>query len=175
MSFSAGTKRICEAVSGGQVQTFLISQIDLEQDGSSVVIAGGKITTITPKAGKVFTEFEFEQDTAARRQTASFENGSLSILHEVEFFVKKITTDQRNAIQEIYDESSCGIVAITKDANTLSWVSGYSEAFTTLRPLRLQTGTEDSGKLFTDLNGEVVIIQSTDNAKDLEFTGTVPV
>lgn len=175
MSFSSGTTRICEAVSGGLVQCFLISQEDMNEDGTSVTVAGGKVTTLTPKAGKVFIEFQFEQDTAERRQTATFENGSLSILHEIEFFAKKLTTDQRNSLQQIYDESSCGIIAVVKDANDLQWLSGYGEKFTTLRPLRLQTGTELSGKAFTDLNGETIIIQSTDNTKDLEFTGTVPV
>lgn len=175
MSFSTGTTRICESVSGGLIQAWLISADDMEQDGTSVTVAGGVVTTLTPKAGKVFQEFQFELDTAERRQTASLENGSLSILHEIEFFVKKLTTAQRNAIQEIYDESGCGIISVVKDANALQWLSGYSVKFTTLRPLRLLSGTELSGKAFTDLNGETVIIQSTDNTKDLEFTGTVPV
>lgn len=175
MSFTTGTTRICESVSGGQVQGWLISADDLEEDGTSVTVAGGKVTTITPKGGKVFQEFQFEQDTAERRQTASLENGSLSILHEIEFFVKKLTTEQRNAIQEIYDESGCGIISIFKDSNALHWLSGYSVKFTTLRPLRIASGTELSGKAFTDLNGETVILSSTDNTKDLEFTGTVPV
>lgn len=175
MSFTLGTTRICEAVSGGLVQAWLISANDLKEDGTSVTIAGGVVTTITPKATKIFKEFQFELDTAERRQTASLENGSLSILHEIEFFVKKLTSAQRNAIQEIYNESSCGIVAIVKDANNLKWLVGYSEDFTTLRPLRLASGAELSGKAFTDLNGETVTVSGTDNTKDLEFTGTVPV
>lgn len=175
MSFTTGTKRICESVSGGLLQSWFIASDDLESDGTSVTFAGGVATVITPKAGKVFIEFEFEQDTGERRQTATFENGSLSILHEIEIFIKKLTTAQRDAIQEIYDQSGCGIVAVVKDANALQWLVGYSVKFTNLRPLKIITGTELSGKAFTDLNGETVIIGSTDNAKDVEFTGTVPV
>lgn len=144
-------------------------------DVTSFTFAGGKYTTAVMNGGAVFFEFEFEQDTAERRENGVRENGSSKYTHEIEFFVPKLTSDNRDRLQELMDASACGVIAIAEDSNGLLWVVGYSEAFLKKRALKLQSDASLSGKAFTDLNGSTVILLSEDTEKDVEFTGTVPV
>lgn len=171
MTLTAGLTQLCEARSGGLIQVFLANRDDV----STFTLAGGVYTGVTMVGGAVFFKFEFEQDTAERREVSVRENGSIKVTHDLEFFGAKLKTALRDRIQEILEASACGMVAIVKDANDLKWVQGYSESFLLERPLKLLSDTSGSGKLLTDLNGSTVILQSEDKTKDVEFTGVVPV
>lgn len=171
MTLTAGFTKLCEPKSGAIVEIFLANQ----QDVDTFTLTGDKYSAVVMEAGKVFFKFELERDSANRVENASFENRSLKIDHIIEWFLPKLTTDARNRLQEIYDQSSCGLFAIAKDGNGLFWVVGFSEKFGKERPLELQTGAGDSGKAFTDANGTTLSIITSDNELDREFTGTVPV
>ena len=83
--------------------------------------------------------------------------------------------ERRNAIQAIFDSSTCGMVGIAEDANNNKWVVGYSANFGTARPLKIASTEGGTGKAFTDGNGTTVNIASSDNELAKVFTGTVPV
>lgn len=171
MTLTAGLTQPCEARSGGLIEVFFANVNDV----TSFTFAGGVYTGVTMVATKVFFKFEFEQDTAERREVGTRENGSSKYAHDVEIFLAKLKTALRDRLQEVMDASACGMIAIVKDANGLFWVVGYSEKFLKERPLKLLSDTTGSGKLLTDLNGSTLIVQSEDISKDVEFTGTVPV
>lgn len=170
MAITAGLTLACEERSGGVKAIYLANQ----EDVTSFPLAGTAYDSPVMAVGKIFYKFEFEQDTAEIRENVVRENGSTSATHELEFFVPKMSQANRDAIQEIIDQSTCGIIAIVEDANGTSWVLGYSENFTVDRPLKLSDDTATSGKLLTDLNGDTVTLASNDNEKMRTFTGTVP-
>lgn len=171
MTITAGLAVPCEARAGGLVRLFLTNRDDV----TSFTFAGGFYTNVVMNGGAVFFEFEFEIDTAERRENGVLENGSTKYTHEIEWFTPKLTTTNRNRLQEIMDASACGMIAIAEDANGIKWVVGYSEKFLKKRALKLQSDASLSGKAFTDLNGSTVIVLSEDTTKDVEFTGTIPV
>jgi hypothetical protein len=171
MALTAGLNIACEARSGGVKTIWLANRDDI----TSFTLTGSLYSAVTMVGVAVFFKFEFEQDTAERRESVVRENGSIAATHEVEFFVPKMSQANRDAISEIIDGSACGVVAIVEDANGTMWVDGYSENYTLFRALKLTSDEALSGKALTDLNGDTVIISSIDNEKSRTFTGTVPV
>lgn len=172
-ALTTGYTKACGASSGGVVILWLANVHDVT---SFTLNAGtGKYTAITMVSGKVFYKFEFEQDTAMFKQSGAMENGSFRLTKTIEFFLRKLTATQRDRLQEIANASGCGLIAIAKDSNGQMWVFGYTENFTIERPMKLKTTETDTGKVFTDLNGTTVVIESSDNEYAREFTGTVPV
>ena len=144
-------------------------------DITSFTLTGSEYSAVTMNGTAVFYKYEFEQDTAEIRENGSFENGSTAITHELELLLPKMETTQRDAIQALFDQSPCGLIAIAKDSNGNQWVLGYSENFLKERPLKINSDATTSGKGLTDLNGSTIVLQSIDNEKARRFTGTVPV
>lgn len=171
MSLTAGLSLPCEIRSGGLLKVWLANAVDVD----SFTKVAELYTAVTMVGGKVFYEFEFEQDTAESRENVIRENGSGKATHEVEWFTPKLTQTNRDRLQEILEGSSCGIIAIVEDANNNKWVVGYSEKYLKKRALKLQSDASLSGKGFTDLTGSTVILMSEDTEKARTFTGSVPV
>lgn len=170
---TAGLTRVCAARSGGLVRLYLANAADV----SSFTLNGatGAYSAVTMESGKVFFKFEFKQDSGQRKETGKMNDGAFSVEHLIEMYWENLTQTQRNLLQSIADASPCGMIAIVEDANALKWVVGYNEKFLKERPLKLETGDNDSGKAFTDANGTLVQLKSTDNEYDRTFTGSVPV
>ena len=176
MALTTGTTNVCQQHSGGLVAVFMIDRDDIAEDGSDLTLTGDDYSAITTQGGAVFQKFEFEQDTAARRETTTRgDSGNTVIQHEVELANTQLNSANRKAIQDLIDSSACGVIAIVEDANSNKWVVGYSEKFTNQRPLRIATSTLDTGTSFEDGDSEIIILDSRDNTKDRLFTGTVPV
>lgn len=161
----------CENNTGGGVNLWITDKSNI----TSMTEVGGEWSDITMEATKVFFKYEFEQDTLGYTDNLSRENSSSLINHEIEFYLTKMTTLQRNAIQSLIDSSTCGVVAIVEDANLNKWVVGYSANFGSARPLKIASTEGGTGKAFTDANGTTVKLASSDNEKAKVFTGTVPV
>jgi len=168
---TAGLSVPCESRSGGVATIFLTDRDNV----ASFTLTVDLYTAVVMVGPAVFFKFEFEEDTAELRENGSLENGSTQMIHEIEFFVPKMTQTSRNRIQELFDSSACGMIAIVEDNNNNFWVVGYSENFLLKKPLKMLTDASGSGKVFTDLNGHTVTVQSTDNEKMRTFTGAVPV
>lgn len=171
MTLTQGFSKICEARSGGMKRLFITNVDDIV----TFTKVGDVYTSVTMEAGKVFFEIEFEEDTAERRENVVRENGSGKVTHQWEWFLAKLTAASREILQDVADASPCGMILIGEDNNSISWVTGYSENFLKKRPMKLLTDDSLSGKVFTDLNGSTVVVQSEDTEKDRQFTGTVPV
>lgn len=172
MTLTAGFSKPCESVSGGVLSVWLANAADI----ASLTLTGTEYSAITMVGVTTFYKFEFSQDSAEVRQnTARGDNGNVSVTHELEFYLPKMSTIQRDSIQEIVDASPCGVVGIAKDANGNQWVLGYNEIALLDRPLRILSGAGATGKAFTDSNGTAVILNSVDGELHRNFTGTVPV
>ena len=171
MTITAGLAVPCEARSGGLAQVFLTDRDNVV----SFTLTVDLYTAVVMVGPAVFFKFEFEEDTAEYRENGSLENGSTQIIHEIEFYVPKLTQTNRNRLQELFDSSACGMIAIIEDNNNNFWVVGYSENFLLKRGLKVQSDAASSGKAFTDLNGDTIILASTDNEKSRTFTGAIPV
>jgi len=172
-ALTAGLSRLCAARSGGLITLYLANA----QDVTSFTLnsSTGEYTGVTMVSGKVFYAFDFKQDTGERKETGKMTNGAFSVEHMIDVYIEDQTQTTRNRMQDIADASTCGMVAIVKDANARMWVVGYNEKFNLQRPLKLDTNSGVSGKAFTDPNGSTVQLKSTDNEYDRTFTGTVPV
>ena len=171
MSLTTAFALPCENNTGGLVSLYLTDKANV----SSFTESGGEWTAVTMNSSAVFYQYEFEQDMAEYTNPASRENSSTLVNHNIEFYLTKMTTLQRNAIQAIFDSSTCGIVAIAEDANNNKWVVGYSSNFGTARPLKIASTEGGTGKAFTDGNGTTVNMASSDNELAKVFIGTVPV
>lgn len=168
MAISSARTKVCSAVSGGLNSIWLIDEADL----TSFTLTGEAYSAYTVTGS--FYKFEFAQDSAEFRETASRENNSTSILQEVEFAFTGLSQTDRDHIQDIIDSSTCGIVAIVKDADGTKWVAGYSENQLKERPLRLTSDTTVTGKGMTDLKGSTLVLSTTTNEKARTYTGADP-
>lgn len=172
MTLTAGFAKACESISGGVLEIYLANSADV----TSFTLTGSEYSAVTMQGVTTFYKFEFVQDTAEiRENVARNDNGNIAVTHELEFYLPKMSTAQRDAIQEIIDCSPCGIVAIAKDSNGNYWVLGYNETALKERPMRILSDTTTSGQAFTDSNGSTIVMNSVDGEKARVFTGTVPV
>lgn len=171
MSISSAFSLPCSANTGGLVNVWITDKANV----SSFTLSGSEYNAVTMVSSAVFYKYEFEQDTGVYRENVSRENYSTIVSHELEFYLTKMATAQRDALQDIIDSSTCGMVAICEDANGSKWVVGYSENQLLARPLKVQSMEGTTGAAFTDGNGSSVILASSDTEKARVFTGTVPV
>lgn len=170
LTIQAGLTRVCGPRSGGMSALYLADASDV----SSFTQTGELWSAVTMNGSAVFRKFEFEQDTAMFKDDAGVENGSAKVDHTIEAYFGKLTQTNRDRMQDIINSSVCGIIAIIVDNNGQKWVAGYSTNFTKDRPLRKSTVAADSGKVFTDQNGQTLTLVSTDNEMMRTFTGSIP-
>ena len=175
---TAGFTKTCASRSGGCKNIWIANTTDIASAGFT--LSGGAYTGVTMESGKVFYKFEFDEDTAEHRWNGSSEGFSTQVTNEVEFFLGLMSLTMRNALQELLDQSPCGLVMIVEDNNGTKWVYGYSENFPATsgvsgRPMKVQSTEAASGKVFTDANGGNVVMQSICNEYPRTYTGSVPV
>ena len=171
MAIASNYSESCSNNTGGVVAIYLA-----DRDNVTSFTASGtdEFNAVTMVGSNTFFSFAFEQDTAEYRSNGTRENNSFAFTHEVEFYLNKMSTAQRTAVQSIVDSSTCGMIAIVEDANGLKRVFGYSNEFGNKRPLKASQIDALSGKAFTDANGTTVILQSIDKTLPRIYTGSVP-
>lgn len=168
---TANLTKSCTTWSGGIKRLYLVDKADV----SSFTLSGGVYTAVTMVSGKVFKEFEFYDDSCTRRENASRneQSGSVVINRELEFYIQGMDATYRARLQEILDSSTCGMIAICEDNNSNLWVDGYNEK--SKRAMKIMSGNVDFGKQFDDPMGATVILGNKNNEYSRTFTGTVPV
>jgi len=154
-----GYTRTCGLQSGGGKKIYLVEPADL----TSFTYASPQYTAITMVATKVFKVYEFETDSLEIREEVSIENGCLKVVHGIDFYLQKMGTAARAAVEELALAGSCGLIAVVEDNNGAKWVLGYSENHLKLRPLLLKTAKGTSGKKLTDANGYTVTLENENN------------
>lgn len=170
MAITTALTQACQAWSGGIARLYLVDKADV----TSMTLTGSQYSAITMVATKVFKEFDFTEDMAERRETATrAESGSVSVLGEIEFFIKGLDNTNRTSIAEIIASSTCGMIVIAVDFQGTKWVHGYGEL--SKRAMRLATGTGMSGKKLEDATGTTIILNNQTPELARVYTGTVPV
>ena len=86
-------------------------------------------STITLASGKKWFKFKFEEDMAEFRETTEGNKGYFIVTQELELFFPAMDATNRAAIQMLYDESACGLIAAVTDSNSLTWIFGYNPEF----------------------------------------------
>lgn len=172
MAITSGRSKVCGPISGGVKTIFLADAVNV----TSFTLGTSDYTDVVMEAAELFYKFEFDQDTAEfRENTERSDNGGSITTQELEFFFKGMTTTDRDAIEDIIDSSTCGIIAIVEDQDGLFWTLGYSEKQLKERALEMTSVATLTGKLFSDAKGSTIILSSTTNELAREFTGTVPI
>jgi hypothetical protein len=170
MSMTGFTK-VCAAHSAGINTIHFCKNSDL----TSMTATSEIYTTITMDTTNVFTPYEFETDSAELSVESVRENGAQKHVSTLTFKLDQMTSATRIGLQELFDESDCGMVAIVTDSNGLMQVLGYSETHAKARPLRVVSGEAKTGKALTDENGASLTLMC-ESAEYPHFnTTTIPV
>lgn len=131
---------------------------------TSFTITAGEISTVTVATGKKFLKADAEIDTIDRTEVETGTGSNLSIKHTVMAKFNKPSTALNTLRNSLADASPCGIYAIVTDGNGTSWLVGYNATDTNKRPLRLISGTVNSGLTPADAEGNrYSITLETDN------------
>lgn len=174
MASLAGYARTCGFNSGGAKFLHMAIVADVTSFTLGTLTAAEKYATVTMETGKVFKKYEFEPDTFEIKEDVSIENNSMKVVQSIEWFVAKMSPEGRALVNEIAQESACGMIAIAEDSNGNKWVMGYSQNFVKERPMRLKTSNATSGKKLSDTAGYTIKLESETNEPMRVFTGTVP-
>lgn len=171
MALTIGYVKDCIAKTAGVKNIHITDEADLD----TFTLTGEDYTAVAMLGGGVFQEYEFESGEAEFKETTTLVNGNTMITHEVQFFLGRMSSLSRLAVQEIVDASNCGMIMIVTDNNGIQWAVGYSENFLKREPMRLTSGDHTTGKAKTDVSGRDIILTSEDNELAREFTATIPI
>jgi hypothetical protein len=164
-----GYTRTCALQSGGMKKLYGIIVADL----TSFTFSTPAYSAMTCESGKHFHEYQFEPDSFELKENVTIENRCKKVVHSVEFYIGKMSSASRAALQELVDASDCGIVVVGEDNNGTLWVVGYSENHLKTRALELKSGVLTSGKKLTDANGTTITLESEDTDLMRVYTGSV--
>ena len=166
MAVAAGLSKDCAANSGGIKRIAIANEADVAS-----VAYTSNVAAVTMGTGKVFYEFEFEQDTAEWRENGELINGSLKYTQELEFFIRKNNDTNRTALAEL--GSNCGFIILVEDMNGTVYILGHSEDLADERPMKLASDATASGKELTDLAGSTMTLTAMSVAKAHTCSDTI--
>ncbi len=162
MSLTGGLTLVCgTGQAAGIKELYAIDIADL----TSFTLASGSTSeydTCTLVSAKFWRKFEFEQDQAEFRETVEGERGSYKVTHEVEIFVNGLAEAYRDAIQELIDNSPCGLILLVKDNTDVVHVMGYSADFLKTRPARIASVARTTLKALAEIPGSTIVLKSID-------------
>ncbi len=175
MALTSGLTLTCtDGFAAGLKALYLIDKADV-----AFTLASGSTDTydtVTLDSGKIWYQFEFEEDLAEFRETVEGERGSYKVTQEVEFFVKGLSATKRGDLQSLLDNSPCGFVAAVKDNNDVVWILGYNESFKLgERPVRVKSDTTTTLKALGEVAGSTIVLNCITKVKALTCTGTIDI
>ena len=154
-----GYTRTCGAYSSGSLSVYLANAANV----TSFTAVSGVYTSVTMVTGKTFKKYDFEIDQCEVKMEGIMENGTYKEVQSIEFLMPEISAAMTIALNEMIDESACGMIAIVELNNVVGAASeklviGYNEVTAKSRPLRLISNTGTSGKSLTDVQGQTVVL-----------------
>lgn len=175
MALTAGLTLACTNARAGGIKTVhFISAADL----TSMTYASGSTSnygTIALASGKKWYAFEFEEDMAEFRETVEGEKGSFIVTQEIELFFPRLDATNSAAIQNLMNESPCGLIGVVTDSNDTKWVVGYNAEFLKERPLRLVSDNSTTNKALNETPGSTVVLRAIATKKARTTTATITV
>ena len=152
---------------------YLISASDVTSMTESTSGSGTFDTITLASSSAVWYEFQGYQDTVEFRETAEGEGGAYVVTQEIELFIPPLSLANRDAIQDIMDESDCGLIAAIKDANDIVWIVGYSQEFGKTRPCRLVSDNTTTNKVFNEKPGSTIVLRAISPVKAYNTTASI--
>lgn len=170
-----GYTRTCGAFSGGVKAVYLANAANV----TSFTNTAGVWTAVTMATGKVFKKYEFEIDECELKFESTMENGTFKEKASIEMLMPELSSSLTAAIQEMADESPCGMIAIVEMNNLVGaasekYVIGYNNVVQKERPLRLESSAGTSGKGLTDVQGETPVLSCESPEKSRTAVLTIP-
>lgn len=139
-----GRALACRDNTGGIVKIYVMDY----NTGLVMGLTGSYSDTISSFSGATSSAYEFQQDTEVGSFTqaveTSRENGVVAFNQSLEITLPKLDSSLRNTIKTLVQGK--WRVIIEDQLGTL-WMMGYRNA------VRVDAGSADLGKAFTDLNG----------------------
>lgn len=173
MALTAGLTLACSTARAGGIKTvYFISPADL----TSMTYSSGSTSnygTIALASGKKWYKFEFEEDMAELRETTEGNKGSFIVTQELELFFPAMDATNRAAIQMLYDESACGLIAAVTDSNNLTWILGYNAEFLKERPMRVVSDNTTTNKALNETPGSTVVLRAIATKKARTTTASI--
>jgi hypothetical protein len=122
-------------------------------DVDTVTVVADELTLLTMVTSKTFKTFDVDQDTLLRIEEGVGTGHNISYVHAIEAAFSKPSAALRTAMNNLADESPCGMIAIVRDGNGLYWVVGYNEVDKGTRGLKLVQDNTTSGAAPDDADG----------------------
>ncbi len=172
MAITTGRTKVCTAFSGGVKTIWLADAVNV----TSFTLGSEDYASVTMEAAELFYKYEFKQDSAEMREnTEKTDGGGVVVTQEIEFAYEGLSQVDRDSLDDLIESSTCGIIAIIEDQDSVMWVQGYSENQLKERASKVSSIVSTTGKLFSDAKGSTTILQSITNELARTFTGTVPI
>ena len=160
MSITAYTKT-CASHTPGNRTLYLLGANKVK----AITIATGEVMTMEVDAVGNMVKIEFDRDGLARmdEQTAT-KNGLLYVTQKLEIDLSKSSAALQKLIQEIADQSPCGIVAVVIDANGSRWLMGCETASATTATavgMYMESANFNSGKAMDEDDADKYVVTLT--------------
>jgi len=95
-------------------------------------------------------KIDFEEDTAEWTETVDGPKANYMVTEEVTFLMAGLSRASRDYIEDLMDDSPCGVFMLITDGNGVNWLLGYTDDFTTDRPMKLVSVEGKTGTMFND-------------------------
>lgn len=169
-----GTNKVTTPKNGGGKSTLWVAKA-ANVASFTLAAAGEEYETVTMEAAEVFTPYTFGLDSLELKVTRTRENRAVKYVVNLEAMLELMSQTQRDAIEELDNESASGLIMIAEDNNGNKWVLGYSEKHGKTRPIETLSGEGTTGKGLTDANGDTLNFGNEQAEYPRTFTGVVPV
>lgn len=126
---------------------------------------------VTMAAAAHFAEYEFNEDECEYQENFKAENGVRSVEQKLIFKLGSMSPTSRTAVEEIAQQSGCGLVAAVFRPNGEILIVGWDKPFEGGRPLRLQSTSGTTGKKLDDATGEEITLGRTSTVKAHYYIG----
>jgi len=166
----ANYTRTCAKNTPGNTSLFFTEKDNI----TSVTVTSGEISAVTMGTGLTFHEVQVRKHTIRRKQEETGNDGNISIKHTLECVFIGLGKDLITLKTAIYNALACGLVAVIKDANDQSWLSGWNDTTYGVDAYSTINATEDSGVKASDdeMGTYTLIIEAESGYNDLPFDTT---
>lgn len=153
----SGLAKDCSASMGG-VKKVYIAPFD---EGLTIAITTGAISTFTPSGAVKFNRFNFHKGQASLTKTSTIgADGSVSIASQLVMNFRKMDATKRAEMMALLKGE---VQVIVVDNNDVAWFLGYNNPVT---PVGSQNG--QTGQAFTDANQYSITLQ--DDSAELPYS-----
>ena len=121
----------------------------------------------------IFKKYEFKKEEATFLPVLSRANGASVVTNTVTIYMDKLSQVSRDAVQNLSDESDCGLIVIVVTNEGDKWVLGYDSRFGSTYFVELAESNGDAGKAFEDAQGFTTTLSNKSIELPCSYTGEI--